>query len=714
MDTIKRLLRRPVSTAVWAAVITLSALLLGVGASILHAARAMREELDSKQTTIAVHQLRVEKEDGTYSFMPYNGLLFDEDIEYLRSLPQVKDIDFRYLSGAYIEGVNTKLGLSDYYGMKQDIGMFANASSQNVILLGTVESAFTMDFDSIMRYDLSAFGLGESVGERYNCAIFSVEEAIVIHPDYPLFERYEGDEYYDGRVTLMFHTFGDNVKSFFEVGKRYAVRGSYDPLPMGYGNWPMNQPLLPNVVMAYSEGTHSAFIEEGALVCYRDIKMDENDPIVWTDPDSPLSSTKLISRGEGVPAAALWEGSAEELLSDPVWGELAEKYQMALSSFPVLGTDHLESVYSFMQNEAAIVQGRSFTEEEYENSAKVIVMDEEVAKSAGLSVGDTVKLKQFEPAIGSDEGNLSIYSDWNSLDQKYNNPTLGSNVFCHGLPKGEAEEFTIVGLYRIENQWKDALCSFTPNTVFMPRGAQTELAFGGPSREIGSKEYTGVLPNGESYTASEPIIDSGGVNGLYLSVILKNGTMDAFLKRLEDDSEFYEREDGSRYCTNGLGDHVFLTFDQGYEAAKASIEGVGASAVKLFLMTCVGALLLFIMFLLLYQSAERRTVGIMRSLGAEPKRARNYLFASGLILAAAGIITGNALAAVFARSLADRLAGTVMGADAELFRETLSGSAVPIRAFALTALAELISAAAALFVHAAMVSKRDPRKLLGK
>lgn len=712
MDPIKRIIRKPVSTVVWVAVMALAALLVGVGASIMHSALTMREEIDSKQTTIAVHQLKVEKEGTTYSFMPYKGLLFEENIEYLRSLPEVKDIDFRYLSGAYIEGVNTKLGLLDFYGMKEDAGMGVNAGSDNVMLIGRVINAFTLDFGSSMRYDLSAFGLSDDVGERYNCAIFRVEEAIVLHPDYPLFARYDGDEYYDGRVTLMYQTFGDDIEPFFEKGKRYAVRGSYDPLPMGKGDWPMDQPLLPNVTLVYSESPYSAFIEGDSLVCYHDLQQDETDPFVWIDPDDPPSSTKFVSRGEGVPAVTRWDGSAEELLNDPAWRDLAEKYKMALNSFPVLGTNCLESMYSFMQNEAAIVEGRSFTDEEYAKGAKVMIMDAGVAESADLSVGDTVMLTQFQPAIGSDEGNYSIHSDWDSLDQGYNNPTLGSNVFFHGLPTGEAEEFTIVGLYRIENEWKDALCSFTPNTVFMPRKAQTELAFGGPSREIGKKEFTGFLPNGEAFTASEPVIDSGGVNGLYMSVILKNGTIDAFMKRLEDDSEFIERDDGTRTCISGLGDHVFLTFDQGWEAAKASIEGMIGSAKKLLIMTCAGAALLFAMFILICQSAERKTVGIMRSLGAPPKKARTYLFVSGLIIAAIGMIIGTELSAAFAGALAGKLGSAVFGENAALLVETMGSGSAPVWLFAILAAAGIALVAAALYIHSTILSKINPRKLM--
>ena len=725
MDITKRLFRRPVSTAVWVAVLTLAALLIGVGASVLHAAHAMSREFDSKQMTIAVHRLpREQNEDGTFTTTGdlQSGPLYDDDIAYLRSLPQVKDIDLRYLSGAYIEGVYTKLGLADFYGRKQDNGLGVNDGSNGVVLIGEVESAFTLNFGSVTRYDLSAFGLGSSVGARYNCAILRVEDAIVMHPDYPLYSRYDGDEDYTGRVTLMFPAFGDGRTSFFKVGKRYAVRGAYDPMPSGYGeDYPVGkEPFCPNVNLI-SDGFFSAFIESDSLACYRDIEEKE----LYTesfDYDNPYLS-QLLSRGERVPVAVEWNGTAEELAKDEVWGKFIEEYRMAQCSFPVLGTNRLESMYSFVQNEASIVQGRSFTKDEYDTGAKVLVMDEGVASSAGLSVGDKVSIKQFRPAIGYDEGNQSFHNDFYSASDEYNNPTLGSNVFFHGLPEGEAEEFTIVGLYRIENEWKDALCSFTPNTLFMPRAAQTELACGGPSKNLGTEPISQFDAEGNETQVILPRLilprlEMGGVCGVYMSIILKNGSMNEFLERLEADCE-YENipfgEDGYFVKrVKGLNNKTFFCFDQGYEAVKASVEGVWASALKLLGMTSALALLLFIAYLLLYQAPERRTLGIMRSLGAKPQRTRRYLFISGLVLAAVGIAIGTALSAAFANLIADKLAGALMGENAELMRESLAGDRLPAWLYALIALIELIIAAVLLHAHAAHLSKKEPRKLLVK
>lgn len=719
MDTLKRITRRPVSTAIWTAALTLAALILGVAASLYASARAVPSALDSRGKTIAIQKAPMDAKDenGNYSFQPQFALLYDEDIEYLRSLPQVTGIDFRYLSGAYIEGVTAKLGLVDFFDMKEDIshavGDNLNAGIKNVVLIGTVEDSFTLPFSSTTHYDLTAFGGVEDVGERYNCAVFRVEEAVVLHPDYPLFQRYIGDRFYDGRVNLIIPVFDEGSPCFFKKGVRYAVQGAYDPANMGPGDWPEGKPLLANVGFPDSSFMFSSFNEGDELVAYRSIEYDT--PISFEDDVIEILNMVLTARDKRTIVAEEWSGTAEDLINDEKWSELIKQYSMALNSFPVLGTNDLESMYSFMRNEAVIVKGRSFTEEEYAAGAKVIVMDEGVAENAGLSVGSTVRLKQFQPAVDASEGNYSLMTGYYSLGGEYNNPTLGGSVFYHGLPEGDFEEFTIVGLYRMENEWKDSTCSFTPNTVFMPRGAQTDKAYGGPSRKIGVKEIHTKLPDGSDAIYADPIIEAGGVNGVYMSIILKNGSIDDFLQRIQDDTEFeYLENVGIKRYTKGLGGHVILCFDRGFDSMKDSVKSMIASAGKLALLMAAGAAVIFAMYVLIHQSTERKIVGIMRSLGAEPKTARRYLFGSGLVLAAAGAVIGTLLAYFFAGVLTDKLIGAALGDGPGIFAEIMRESAVPAWVYGALVLAETMLAAAVLFIHASRLSKKNPRKLLGK
>ncbi|MBQ6235876.1 MAG: ABC transporter permease [Clostridia bacterium] len=748
MDTGKRIARRPVTTAVWLVVIMLASLLIGVAASLYFSAESVPEMLDQRMTTIAVHQTTNLNEDGSVSRVTNrNSLLFEEDIEYLKSLPQVKEIDMRGLSGAYCEDLTAKIGLNNWHGIFEDIsriiGKDVNGSYRNVVLIGTVEQAFTYDYCSTIRYNLSMVGGMKNVGVRNHCAILRVEEVVSMHPDYPLFPIDGDDKFYDGRIAVIFQMFGDLPKSFFQVGKRYAVQGAYDPALSAWGDYPADKyPLLAHVELNSGFISFAAFDEADELACYRSIAYEEGDWFNATE-ENP-SITMILSHDDRVPIAVEWNGTAEELREDAAWGPIIKEYEMALHSFPVLGTNNLESMYSFLTNEAAITEGRTFTQEEYETGARVVVLDEGIAKTAGLSVGDTIRVNQFLAAIGGEEGNNSIGTGWSASDTLINSPTLGSYVFYHGFPEGEPETFTIVGLYRMENEWKNSICSFTPNTIFMPKKAQIEGAYGGPSVKTGSEMVTGYPADGGAPFQFEQLTYSiGATRGVYMSIILENGQMESFLNQLKADTYYeynnkiFTEEEFTRYLEEqqdeyadykmktfrrGLGEYRFLCFDQGFEAAKESIDAVTASAGKLVLLIASGAVLLFVMYLLLYQGTERKTLGIMRSLGARAGQARRYLFASGLLIAAVGIVIGTVLSIFAAGLVSDRLSALSVSqagsgfdaAYADLFRDMMREGSAPTSSLILLALFEIGLAALALYLQAYLIAKKNPRKLMGK
>lgn len=733
MDTLKRLLRRPASTIVWAALLTLAALILGVAGSLYASALGIPAALEKRQTTIAVQNNRMEEqEDGSWSFDPESVLLYQEDIDYLLSLPQVKGIDLRRFSGAYIEGLCARIGLENFFNNYQNIWQ-VNDSYKNVLILGTVEKVWTADYDSIVLNDLTEIGHGDRVGEKWCCALMNVDEVVSMHPDYPLFPQGPDDELYTGKVRIRFNVFDEQEGPFFKVGSKYAVYGEYSPLCSSMNNDPMppEVPMAPHVFYSPTTlGYFSCFVEGDELVSYK----SEYEEVTTEDIptiDDP-GTMKLKTLENRTPVVKEWDGTAAELLEDPYWGGLAEELEMDLHAFPVIGTNCLESMYGFLENKVKIVEGRMFTEEEYKNGSRVLVLDESIARAGGLSVGDTVLVRQFEPPVGDEQGNSSIRTTYSDFQDSTNNPGLGRDPFFVEPPR-EAEEFTIVGLYRQENKWDDSLGSFTPNTIFVPRGAQIDEAVGGPSELLGYEERTSmgyhVDENGsiveKQYTWQEPIIDPGLVNGMYMSILLKNGSIGEFLERIDADSEYTEidypmtPEKTYRVYTKGLGGHKFLCFDQGFDDAKGSIGAITDSGRKLALIAGGGAVLIFIAYMLLYQSFERRNLGVMRSLGANKPEVRRYLFTSGLIIAVIGVFLGTALSGVVSKLVSDKLAElTVSNAkltdSADLFREMLTEGGMPAWSLAALGLAEAAAGAAALWAQAAHIAGKKTRKLLGK
>ncbi len=77
---------------------------------------------------------------------------------------------------------------------------------------------------------------------------------------------------------------------------------------------------------------------------------------------------------------------------DNVLLKVAETLPITNNSLLVSGTNDLFSLLPFHQQELYLTEGRAFTEEEYQNGSRVIVISELMAARLDISVGDTVDL----------------------------------------------------------------------------------------------------------------------------------------------------------------------------------------------------------------------------------------------------------------------------------------------------------------------------------
>lgn len=715
MDLKKRLLRKPVQTILWQIILIAMALLIGVGSVLLYSSAQLPHILDEHHTTIATQQAKTEKnENGSTSIYPI--FLRPEEIELLEGMDMVKDIDLRTLTGAYIPELSARIGLNNWFNMSlQDVDKMAswnaNRSYDKVILSGTVEQVWYNPYLDIYDFDFSEVGGPEFAETIFCCAVLNIEKVIVGHEDYIFFPS-ENYEYYNGKVIVevpVYHAEGD--ENFFEVGETYVVSGCYDPFVCKNGNDPGDAPFCPRL--------NSSLLLHTGFYCID----DENQLRSFTEAEStcsePAQKASLSNKGikhftkiggESIIIAEKVETSVEDLISQEHWAKIIEQYNMALHSFPVIGTQNLESMYVFLKNQATIVDGRTFSQEDYDNANKVCIISESVANDAGLKVGDTVTFNQFLVPKNYEDGNYSLSDDG---DGAINNPAIGHNPFSYGLAM-ENESFTIAGIYRLENEWEDSSFSITPNTIFVPQASQLEGGFGGPSYDYEEMVTSFHYEDGseESVMVTEPqtLVANNGVIGIYMSIILENGKMDAFNEAIQN---------------TDLANRVFLTFDQGYAAAQESIHAVVESAAKLFLATAAGWVLLVALYVLLYQAREHRNLGIMRSVGTKPKQARQYLFVSGLIPSAIGTTIGALLSGIVTKLVQNKLIALTLTQaqssahssdvifDNSQMAAMLEQSEIPFVLLLALAAIQITVVALILWIHAALLSRKNPRKLLG-
>ena len=189
--------------------------------------------------------------------------------------------------------------------------------------------------------------------------------------------------------------------------------------------------------------------------------------------------------------------------------------------------EKLGHIGNFAQETARNVLGRDFARDELAEGANVCVIAQSLAEANGLSVGDTLSLQyyNYDPET---PGQSTVSNGWATTNPTayYYSPAAGFS--------GPAEEYTIVGLYRCDNEWGDPqenLYSFTPNTIFVPKNSVT-----------GTMDY--------------------GDQAFFRTIVLEHGAIPQFRQLVEDAG--YE----------GL----FVYYDQGYSEIADSLHDYAASA----------------------------------------------------------------------------------------------------------------------------------------
>lgn len=122
--------------------------------------------------------------------------------------------------------------------------------------------------------------------------------------------------------------------------------------------------------------------------------------------------------------------------------------EVSYRSVDVIGTDILDSIVAFNMEEATVIEGDVFTQEQYDTGAPVCLVSEEWAKYNGYSVGDTVSLSLYWP-----QNQVTLPSP--STYQPYSG-------FFH------VADYQIIGIYRNAEAYDGTSGGIHPNTVFVP------------------------------------------------------------------------------------------------------------------------------------------------------------------------------------------------------------------------------------------------------
>ena len=201
--------------------------------------------------------------------------------------------------------------------------------------------------------------------------------------------------------------------------------------------------------------------------------------------------------------------------------------------------------------------------------------------------------------------------------------------------------------------------------------------------------------------------ESEDLYGVYLSVELVNGMLDDFRLALA----------GSPYAGR------YYTVDQGFEQVQRNLNDLRLNARRLALTALAAWGIFVLLYLMMYQAGQRHNLGILRSQGSGIPAARRYLFLGGLIVAALGVVIGTLLSSVVLgrveqNILSDMLAQIDRSAAQEpviseaALRALAESSNLSFARLLLLGAAQLGLLAGILWVHAAILARKNPRRLM--
>ena len=361
-----------------------------------------------------------------------------------------------------------------------------------------------------------------------------------------------------------------------------------------------------------------------------------------------------------VPLNTDWETF---IAANPEWQLALQEVDTQYHTFSVIGTDLLESLYTFHQKESFITEGRSFADDEYQNGTKVCLISESTAQASGLHVGDEIDLSFY---WGLNSSSLPFDPSWQPQPEPFS-AKLGFT--------GDAKRYKIIGIYRQTNLWDTTGYSFTPNTVFVPAASLNEYCF----------------------TARQ---------GVMFTYVLQNGRMQDFKDAL---------------AAQGYPTNLVFCFDGGYSKIADTLRGFHKSAAQLFIAACATSLAALFVYQALFVNRQRRTMGLMLSLGAGRKRAAWFgcrtailpIVMATVIGAAAGLLTMNAILRSLLSSVSEVL-DTAMSSTAALGHASDAAVSSTPAAVPLAALAQCAFAALLSFLTISRMTRKSPLELIRK
>lgn len=363
---------------------------------------------------------------------------------------------------------------------------------------------------------------------------------------------------------------------------------------------------LPHIVFQRDENNNLLGFD--ALVDQRVLLEDEHSDLRQQYGTTTICKEEYMQM-YSVPTMTELDGKVEDFLDSAdgeAWQAVLESTQINNHAFPILAVDKLGYQAEFAREQARIVQGRDFTQDELANGEKMCILSESQAVANGLAVGDTISIQTYyyDPNI-TEHALITRYPNAASPFASFYSQARGFS--------SEPESYTIVGLYRLSNErGGNSNYGFTSSTIFIPKKA----------------------------TAAKMVTWDEGV---FRSIILYNGKLGDFTDIL----------------TEAGFEDTFVVYDRGYSEIFSGLNAYEEVAGKALYIGIGAYAIILLLFLILFPGRQKRTLFTMDNLGTPKRKKFAFVFSSSFAILLPGTALGSLVSTVLREGVAAELMESV-------------------------------------------------------
>lgn len=414
--------------------------------------------------------------------------------------------------------------------------------------------------------------------------------------------------------SAAFYQDGEFGDLLFEPGKQYIAACEYGSYSRAGG-----RVLSVDSVQLYSTAYHNH--EEQTL--YRNM---------WE-----IISEGMITSQHVVDVLTdnFWETDAGAFFTQAI-----QAAQMNTSSLTAITTNDLSAILPFHEGDVRIVDGRAFTEEEYDSGAPVCVISEDTALLCGWKVGDKIDMSFFQASFPY-SGKASDYTpSYNAFDHDQDIQiieSMGNAFYFYNMAEQNPESRN----FPFNNFFDEG----TYEIVGIYGGKVTGLSAksGSFSRNVGFDWRMTFLPMNAVKNAPAAFPDQYNTS-IRLDVL----NIQTFLAEMSA-SGLMEKQTGEYELRLSV-------YDQGISGVAPGLYRLIRISRMMLTLACAVAGLSVIVLSILHWLQNKREIAFLRSLGVSKVKTSLAITAGMLVVCLLGASTG----ALLGQLSADKIAASIL------------------------------------------------------